>query len=174
MTDLPAHLIAAAILLRDDAGRVLMVGTAYHDTLVLPGGLVEPGESPAAAAEREVMEETGLIVAATRLLVVQHIGARPGLDPVLQLVFDAAPIPAGTPLVPQEGEVTELRWLAPSAAAASSNSWGARRLLAALEASSTGTIGTGTMGTGTIGTGSIGTGSIGTERTRYLDDVRSW
>ena len=51
---------AAALVARD--GRVLLVerqrdGNRY---LVLPGGGVEPGETPAAAARRELAEETGL------------------------------------------------------------------------------------------------------------------
>ena len=40
-----------------------------------PGGMVEEGESPAVAAEREVREEVGLDVRVTRLLAVQHKAA---------------------------------------------------------------------------------------------------
>lgn len=35
---------------------------------VTPGGGIDPGETPLAAAQREVAEETGLVVAADRLL----------------------------------------------------------------------------------------------------------
>ena len=45
--DLPHHLAAAALLITDHGGRVLMVATDYRDTLVLPGGIIEPDESPA-------------------------------------------------------------------------------------------------------------------------------
>ena len=132
--DLPHHLAAAALLITDRGGRVLMVATDYRDTLVLPGGIIEPDEPPAAAAERELLEETGLYRRAGRLLVVQHIPPRPPLESVLQFVFDAAPVDAGAELVPQPGEVVELVWLDPEEAARRSNPPGAVRLRAALAA----------------------------------------
>src|SRR5207344_2027845 len=98
--DLPHHLAAAALLITDQRGRVLMVATDYRNTLVLPGGVIEPDEPPAAAAEREVLEETGLYRRAGKLLVVQHIPPRPRLESVLQFVFDADPVRAGEELVP--------------------------------------------------------------------------
>jgi len=132
--DLPHHLAAAALLITDQGGRVLMVATDYRDTLVLPGGIIEPDEPPAAAAEREVLEETGLYRRAGRLLVVQHIPPRPPLESVLQFVFDAEPVDGTAELVPQPGEVQELIWLDPAAAAQRSNPPGAVRLGAALAA----------------------------------------
>ena len=132
--DLPHHLAAAALLITDHGGRVLMVATDYRDTLVLPGGIIEPDEPPAAAAEREVREETGLYRRAGRLLVVQHIPPRPRLESVLQFVFDAAPVDVDAELVPQPGEVRELIWLDPEEAAQRSNPPGAVRLRAALAA----------------------------------------
>ncbi|HEY5148361.1 MAG TPA: NUDIX hydrolase [Mycobacterium sp.] len=132
--DMPHHVAAAALLITDRGGRVLMVATDYRDSLVLPGGIIEPDEPPAAAAEREVLEETGLYRRAGRLLVVQHIPPRPRLESVLQFVFDTAPVGAGEELVPQPGEVRELIWLAPEQAAQRSNPPGAVRLRAALAA----------------------------------------
>lgn len=56
----------AAIL---DRGRLLLAATpAQGETLLLPGGGVDPGESPQRALHREVMEETGWSIAPLRRL----------------------------------------------------------------------------------------------------------
>lgn len=54
-------------VVHDAAGRLLLIrrGTPPHaGRWTLPGGRVEPGETLAAAVEREVLEETGLVVRA--------------------------------------------------------------------------------------------------------------
>ena len=53
----------------DHEGHILCVKRAYGpQNWTTPGGRVESGESPIAALEREVREETGYIVQAQRLL----------------------------------------------------------------------------------------------------------
>lgn len=60
----PGHITASAVLLSQDRQHVLLV---YHDRLeqwLQPGGHVEPDDaSVIATAQREVLEETGLVVA---------------------------------------------------------------------------------------------------------------
>lgn len=138
MSTIPTHQLAAAVLVRDHAGRMLMVRTDYRDGLVLPGGVVEFGESPLAAAEREVREETGLVVAATRMLVVEHLRRGDGLTG-LRFIFDVPRIPADAPLTPQESEVAELLWLELDEAVARHEATGRRRVAAAIEAAASGT-----------------------------------
>ncbi|MEU1362556.1 NUDIX hydrolase [Micromonospora zamorensis] len=53
---------AAGMILRDQAGRVLVVHPTYKDVWEVPGGTVEPNESPAEACAREIREELGLAV----------------------------------------------------------------------------------------------------------------
>lgn len=61
--------VAAGVLFLDDNERVLLVVPSYKDFLDLPGGYVEPGESPQSAAEREVREELAIGPPIGRLLV---------------------------------------------------------------------------------------------------------
>lgn len=61
------HEIAVGIV--QEGGRVLLLKRAkdsFTDTLILPGGKVEPGERLEAAVAREVFEETGVRAAALR------------------------------------------------------------------------------------------------------------
>ena len=55
-----------------DDGRVLIgqrpAGVALAGLWEFPGGKIEPGESPAEAAVRECLEETGLVVTAAETL----------------------------------------------------------------------------------------------------------
>lgn len=55
-----------AVVIRD--GRILLMQEAEDSLWSLPGGWADVGDSPSAAVEREVREETGLKVRAVRLL----------------------------------------------------------------------------------------------------------
>ena len=61
---------AAGVLFRDELDRILTVIPSYKDYFDIPGGYVEIGETPRAAAEREVEEELGIKLPVSRLLVV--------------------------------------------------------------------------------------------------------
>jgi ADP-ribose pyrophosphatase YjhB (NUDIX family) len=68
----PAPVECAGALVRDDEGRLLLVRRGREPsagTWSLPGGRVEPGESAAGAAGREVREETGLEVEVGPVLI---------------------------------------------------------------------------------------------------------
>lgn len=52
---LPTAQVAAAALFTDELDRILLVKPTYNDAWNLPGGVVEPGESPSAAATREAI-----------------------------------------------------------------------------------------------------------------------
>ncbi|MEU7903800.1 NUDIX hydrolase [Actinoplanes sp. NPDC049118] len=63
---------AAAIIVRD--GRVLMVHErslrdGNREWWTLPGGGIDPGETPEDAVRREVLEEVGLVVKEARFLL---------------------------------------------------------------------------------------------------------
>lgn len=68
---------AAAAIVFDAEQRVLLVqrGRApARGSWTLPGGRIEPGETPAAAALRELHEETGLRGVAAELVLVVRLG----------------------------------------------------------------------------------------------------
>jgi len=69
--------VCAGAVIRDAGGRLLLVRRGHPPGAgrwSLPGGRVENGESPAAAAAREVAEETGLTVEVGELLATVTIG----------------------------------------------------------------------------------------------------
>jgi 8-oxo-dGTP pyrophosphatase MutT (NUDIX family) len=78
---------AAGALFLDAAGRVLLVRPHYKPSWDIPGGYVEPGESPLAACRREVEEELGLARDIGRLLVVDWAPTEQDGDKLL-FVFD--------------------------------------------------------------------------------------
>ena len=57
-------------LIADEAGRLLLARQHEGALWSTPGGAIDPGETPADAVVREVWEETGLLVAPTRLVGV--------------------------------------------------------------------------------------------------------
>lgn len=131
---LPQQSAAAGILLTGPDGRTLLLATHNRAELVLPGGVVEDGESPAAAAEREAAEEVGLDVAATELLVVQHRSAVDGLPARLMFVFDSKPLTELPHLRLQPTEISAAFWLDPDSAVQRHASGGRARLAAAFDA----------------------------------------
>ncbi|MFD8481703.1 NUDIX domain-containing protein [Kitasatospora sp. NPDC059673] len=132
--------VAAAVLLFDDRDRVLLVDPAYKPHWEFPGGVVERGEAPTAAAVREAAEELGLRLRPEelRLLAVDWEsgagggGGRGGL----RLVYD------GGRLGPSEvlrlrlptGELRDWHFATLREAAQMLPATRLRRLVAALEA----------------------------------------
>lgn len=62
-----------SVLITDQHGRILVQRVGYRPTRLLPGGALDPGESPAQGAVRELQEELGLAVPLTRGLAVDWV-----------------------------------------------------------------------------------------------------
>lgn len=112
---------SVTVLAFDDRGCVLLVRHAETGRWVLPGGSLEPGETPADGAVREVWEETGLRVEPTRVLGVYagpefRVTYRNG-DALafVMTVFEGRPL-GGEPRADGE-ETLEARYVAPAEAA---------------------------------------------------------
>ncbi|SNR62384.1 ADP-ribose pyrophosphatase YjhB, NUDIX family [Haloechinothrix alba] len=102
--------VAAGVLFTDDTGRVLMLRMTYKDFWDIPGGYVEPGESPQAAAAREVREELGLDIAVGGLLAVDWAPSDSEGDKIL-FVFDGPRLDPDTRFTFADGEIAEARYV---------------------------------------------------------------
>lgn len=111
MTDRPTDEppgISAAIIAHN--GRVLMVRRRVAEGQLswqFPAGAIEPGESPEDAAVRETLEETGLTVAAVRLL-----GERIHPKTHRAMSYTACDVVSGTAHVADDEELAALAWCA--------------------------------------------------------------
>lgn len=106
---LPRKVVAAAVLCRADDGRLLCVYDRFKGHWTIPGGVVDPDESPRDGAEREAWEETGVRVAAGPALGL-FAGSWPDR---LVIVYDAVPVGGGAPTTgaAHHHEVGEAAWL---------------------------------------------------------------
>lgn len=101
--------VGAACAIFDDEGRVLLVRHGYgRRNWELPGGAARAAETPVAAAERELREETGLSLKAGPMTGAYY---EPGHDfgPMLHFVFRMEPSANMTP-VAQPPEIDEVGW----------------------------------------------------------------
>lgn len=101
-------------VVRDDAGRVLLARRGDNGRWSLPAGVIDPGEQPADAVLREVLEETGVHVEIER---VGGVATHPVLYPngdaceYLNVWFRCRPI-GGAPRADGD-ESTEVGWFEP-------------------------------------------------------------
>src|SRR6266511_641762 len=80
--------VAADVIIRDGAGRLLLVDPTYKPDWDLPGGMAEANEPPRQAACRELQEELGLELPIGRLLCVDWVSPHGPWDDLLMFVFD--------------------------------------------------------------------------------------
>jgi ADP-ribose pyrophosphatase YjhB (NUDIX family) len=90
----------------DPAGRLLILKPVYKSGWTIPGGVMEIGETPWAACQREVREECGLAVRRGRLACVDFRPPRRGKPGGLRFLFDCGELPhesfAAMALQPEE------------------------------------------------------------------------
>jgi 8-oxo-dGTP diphosphatase len=91
------------VLIPDTEGKVLLIRrghSPYEGMWCFPGGIVDPGETVAEAAIREVREETGLEVKLDRVLGIYSTLGRDPRGHYISIAFVAKPVNA-------DPEVTE-------------------------------------------------------------------
>lgn len=110
--------LAAAASVRDPDGRIALIRNSWTDAWFLPGGAVEPDETPRSATAREVREETGLSAEVGRPLVTvdqQYVAAESGEEwfSSLFVVYAATAtgeIPDDDRLGTTDDEILAARW----------------------------------------------------------------
>jgi 8-oxo-dGTP pyrophosphatase MutT (NUDIX family) len=112
---------SAACLVRDGDGRVLLV-RHVEGRWMMPGGVVDPGETPADAARRESWEEAGVLVEPYALAgvyggPVHSIVYANGDETAWVVTVFHARILAGEPH-PHDDETNAVGWFTPAEAAA--------------------------------------------------------
>nr|WP_231747632.1 NUDIX hydrolase [Auraticoccus cholistanensis] len=128
---LPRTRVIAHVLFRDRAGRYLFCQTTFKPDWELPGGVVEPRESPLAGAVREVREELGIDVTLGPVLAVDWLPPYQGWDDAVELIFDGGVLDeaqvAAFRLEPRE--IASVHWTTAEQALERLRPGAARRLL---------------------------------------------
>ncbi len=82
---LPTHIIAAAGVVTNENGEILLVKDNRHGW-VLPGGMVENGENVIDGVKREILEESGITVNVGELFCVSsNTNSYPGYNGVKEV-----------------------------------------------------------------------------------------
>ena len=102
----------ATAFVYDDDGRILLIRENYGEHRYgPPGGAVDEGESPQAAAVREAMEEVGVVVEVRHLIGIRW--ATRGGERFLGFGF-RCDLVEGTPHIPDPEEIAEVGWYDPA------------------------------------------------------------
>ncbi|OKI50527.1 NUDIX hydrolase [Streptomyces sp. MJM1172] len=133
----------ALVLVTDTDGRVLLQTVDYRTDRLMPGGAVDAGESPAAAAAREMREELGVDGHYPHGLAVDWIPAdTPGFPPEMRFPGEILHVYDGGTWTPDRidavrlpaQEITGIEFAEPADLPALMDAGDARRALSALRA----------------------------------------
>ncbi len=75
----PVHLVSVGGFVENTLGQVLLIESPRYDDWEFPGGQVEEGETLTDALEREVLEETGIIIKVRSLVGIYSNTRKPSI-----------------------------------------------------------------------------------------------
>ena len=103
-----------AALIRDDAGRVLLVRKRGTTAFMQPGGKRDPGEDDIAALSREIAEELGCSVVRASIRPLGEFDAIAANEPGLRVQASLYGIDVTGEITPSR-EIDETIWIDPAA-----------------------------------------------------------
>jgi 8-oxo-dGTP diphosphatase len=105
---------SAGALIRDSQRRLLILKPNYKKGWTIPGGQIDPGESPWEACRREANEECGLTLERGRLACVDFRPAKQGRPGGARFLFDCGQFADAelAQITLQEAEIEEYRFAA--------------------------------------------------------------
>jgi len=112
-----SHYVRVGVAVVDERNRILVVQEKFgpasrrgKDFWKMPTGLVDNGEDIAAAAVREVMEETGVKVRFEGVLAFRQ-NHKTGVEGKTDLFFLCKATPLSSEIIPQESEIARAEWM---------------------------------------------------------------
>jgi 8-oxo-dGTP diphosphatase len=121
------------VLFFRDSGEVLLVNPTYKDYWEVPGGMAEVGESPRAAAVREIREELGLDAEVGRLLALDWNPRGYLPDDGIMLLYLGGPLD-DQQIHLDDDELSEWCWCSRAGALKRLVDFKARRVVAGMDA----------------------------------------
>jgi 8-oxo-dGTP diphosphatase len=112
MTALRAIKVVAA-LIRDDAGRVLLVRKRGTSAFMQPGGKLDAGEDDIAALSREISEELGCIVVPASVRPLGAFDAVAANEPGFRVAANLYRVDVTGEISPSQ-EIDEAIWIDPA------------------------------------------------------------
>lgn len=103
-----------AALIRDDAGRVLLVRKRGTDAFMQPGGKRDPGEDDIAALSREIAEELGCSLVPASIRPLGEFDAIAANEPGFRVQASLYGIDVAGEIAPSR-EIDETIWIDPAA-----------------------------------------------------------